>query len=102
MEEGASNSLRADNEIRNLQRWTRGLNGLPTLAYETLAKHLSMENSGAGSQKHKKLGYQMFKDKYVGKVEVKANVGKDNMSCFLVKGCINAAIKVTRTPYMFI
>ena len=57
MEEGASNSLRADNEIRNLQRWTRGLNGLPTLAYETLAKHLSMENSGAGSHKHKKLGY---------------------------------------------
>ena len=35
----------------------------------------------------------MLKDKYVGKVEVKANVGKDNMSCFLVKGCINAAMK---------
>ena len=62
MEEGASNSLRADSEIPNLQRWTRSLNGLPTFTYEMLAKHLSMENSGAGSQKHKKLGYQMFKD----------------------------------------
>ena len=56
MEEGASNSLRADNEIPNVQRWTRSFNGLPTFTYEMLAKHLSMENSGAGSQKHKKLG----------------------------------------------
>ena len=93
MEEGASNSLRTNNEIPNVQRWTRSLNGLPTFTYEMFAKHLSMENSGAGSEKHKKLGYQMLKDKYFGKVEVKANVGKDNMSCFLVKGCINAAMK---------
>ena len=55
MEEGASDSLRAENEIPNLQRWTRSLNGLPTFTYEMLAKHLSMENSGAGCQKHKKL-----------------------------------------------
>ena len=103
MEEGASNSLRADNEIPNVQRWTRSLNGLPTFTCEMLAKHLSMENSGAGSQKHKKLGNQMLKDKYVGKVEVKANVSKDNMSCFLVKGCINAAMKSnTYTVYVHV
>ena len=52
-----------------------------------------MEKSGVGSQKHKKLGYQMLKDKYIGKVEDKANVVKGKMSCFLVKGCVNAAIK---------
>ena len=84
MEEGASNSLRADSEIPILQRWARSLNGLPTFTYEMLAKHLSMENSGAGSQKHKKLGCQMFKDKYVGKVEVKANVGKDMLHVMLL------------------
>ena len=103
MEEGASNSLSADNEIPNVQRWTRSLNGLPTFTCEMLAKHLSMENSGAGSKKHKKLGYQMHKDKYVGKVEVKASVGKDNMSCFFVKGCINAAMKSnTNTVYVHV
>ena len=35
----------------------------------------------------------MFKDKYTGKVEVKANVVKYRMSCFLVKECVNAAMK---------
>ena len=48
-----------------------------------------MENAGVGSQKHKKLGYQMLKDKYVGK----ANVVKGKMSYFLVKRCVNAAMK---------
>ena len=37
--------------------------------YELLSKHLGTEQSG-GAHKHKKLGYQMFKDKYVGQVEV--------------------------------
>ena len=48
-----------------------------------------MENAGVGSQKHKKLGYQMSKDKYIGKT----NVVKGKMSYFLVKGCVNAAMK---------
>ena len=93
MEEGTITSLMEGNEIAEPQWWTKDLNGLPTFTYEILTKHLSKENSGAGSQKYKKLGYQMFKDKYVGKVEAKANVVKGNMSCFLVKGCVNAAMK---------
>ena len=77
MEEGTSTSLEARyNEIPELQRWTKDLNSLPTFTYQLLTKLLSMENAGVGSQKHKKLGYQMFKDKYIGKVEVKANVVK--------------------------
>ena len=60
-----------------------------------------MENAGVGSQKHNKLGYQMFKDKYIEKVEVKANVVKGKMPCFLVKGCVNAAMKSnTNTVYV--
>ena len=35
----------------------------------------------------------MFKNKYIGKVEVKANVVKGRMLWFLVKGCVNAAMK---------
>ena len=102
MEEGTSASLEAgNNEIPELQRWTKDLNGLPTFTYELLTKHLSIENAAVGSQKHKKLGYQMFKDKYIGKVEVKANVVKGKMSCFLVKGCVNAAMKSnTYTVYV--
>ena len=101
MEKGTSTSLKEGNEIAEPKRWTKDLNGLPTFTYEILTKHLSKENSGACSQKHKKLGYQMFKDKYVRKVEVKANVVKGNMSCFLAKGCVNAAMKSnTYTVYV--
>ena len=39
------------------------------------------------------MGYQMFKNKYIGKVEDKENVVKGRMSCFLVKACVNAAMK---------
>ena len=43
----------------------------------------------------------MFKDKYIGKVEVETNVVKGKMSCFLVKRCVNAAIKSnTYTAYV--
>jgi hypothetical protein len=75
-------------EIPVIIRWTRDLHGIPAFTY--LIKHLGTENSGTGDQKHKKLGYQMFKGKYVGQVQVKPNVTKGNMSCFLVKGTVNA------------
>ena len=43
-----------------------------------------MENPGVGCKKHKKLGYQMFKDKYFGKgKKVKTNLVEGKMSCFL-------------------
>jgi hypothetical protein len=87
-------------EIPILKRWTRDLSGLPAFNYELLTKHLGTEQSG-GAHKHKKLGYQMFKDKYVGQVEVKANVIKDNISCFLIKAGVNAAMKnITYTVYV--
>ena len=40
-----------------------------------------MENAGIGSQKHKKLRYQMLKDSYIGK----AIVVKGKMSYFWLK-----------------
>ena len=71
----------------------KGLTWPPIIYVELLTKHFGTEHSGAGAQKHKKLGYQLFKDKYVGQVEVKKNVTKGNMTCFLVKSCVNAAMK---------
>ena len=101
MEVEPSTSLEVNNtEIPILKRWTRDLSGLPAFNYELLTKHLGTEQSG-GAHKHKKLGYQMFKDKYVGQVEVKANVIKDNISCFLIKAGVNAAMKnITYTVYV--
>ncbi|XP_028417051.1 uncharacterized protein LOC114541314 [Dendronephthya gigantea] len=93
MEGEASTSHEANNAATELKRWTRDLHGLPAFSYELLIKHCGIEHSGAGAQKHKKLGYQLFKDKYVGQVQVKKNVTKGNMVCFLVKGCVNAAMK---------
>ena len=51
------------------KRWCRDLNGLPAFTYDML--------------KHKKLEYQMFKDKYVGKVEQSKMLAKIN---FLLPG----------------
>jgi hypothetical protein len=85
MEVEPNTSLEVNNtEIPTSKRWTRNLNGLPAFNYELLTKHLGTEQSGS-AHKHKKLGYQMFKDKYICQVEVKVNVIKDNILCFLIK-----------------
>ncbi len=94
MEGAASISHEVNNsEMPDSKKWTRNLHGLPAFTYELLTKHLDTAHLGAGATKHKKSGYQMFKDKYVGQVEVKANVMKSSASCLLVKGCVNAAMK---------
>jgi hypothetical protein len=83
LEGETSSSHEANNAATELKRWTRDLHGLPSFTYELLTKHFGTEHSGAGAQKHKKLG----------QVEVKKNVTKGNMTCFLVKDCVNAAMK---------
>ena len=80
------------------KRWTRDLKLLPPFTYGLLQKHLQTEpktsDNSTGAHKHKKLGYQMFKDKYVRQVEIKADVKKDNGQPFyLMKGCVNASMK---------
>jgi hypothetical protein len=85
----------------NSKKWTRDLHGLPAFTYELLTKYLDATNFGVGASKHKKTGYQVFKDKYIRNVVVKANVMKGSLSCFLVKGCVNAAMKSnTYTVYV--
>ena len=81
MEEGTSTSLEAGNyEIPELKRWTKDLN---MSSWFSEAQEIRLINS---------------KDKYIGKVEDKANVVKGKKSCFLVKGCVNAAIKSKVKP----
>jgi hypothetical protein len=63
-----------------------------------MQKHLGTDPAAAqedtvGAHKHKK-GYQLFKDKYVKQVVVKADVKKENEQLFyIVKGCVNASMR---------
>ena len=46
-----------------------------------------------GAHKHKKLGYRLFKDKYVSQVQVKPNVKTAHGVKFLVKAAVHASMK---------
>jgi hypothetical protein len=83
MEGEASTSHESSNsEMPNSKKWTRDLHVLRAFTYDLLTKYLDATNFGAGALKHKKTGYQLFKDKYITNVVVKANVMKGSLSCF--------------------
>ena len=53
-------------------KWTKELKFLPKFTQQLLEKHLitniSTDDMATGAHKHKKLGYTLFKDKYVTQV----------------------------------
>ena len=54
----------------------------------------SVKDGTTGAHKHKRKGYQLFKDKYVKQVVVKPDVKKgNNQLYFIMKGCVNASMK---------
>ena len=75
----------------------------PPFTHELLKEHLitntsSKINNGQpnNAHKHKKEGYQLFKDKMVIHVLVKANIMKDEEKFFSVKCNVHASMKKTR------
>ena len=80
-------------------QWTKELKAVPPFTLEMMQKHLgtnpeSVKENNVGAHKHKKEGYQLFKDKYVKQVVVRANVKKENNQLhYLVKGCVDASMK---------
>jgi hypothetical protein len=56
-------------------KWTKDLKFLPHFTQQLLEKYLitdtSRDNMATGPHKHKKLGYRLFKDRYVTQVQVK-------------------------------
>ena len=85
-------------QLPDTKAWTRDLQSLPPFSHDLLQKHLITEtqadNSATGAYKHKKLGYQLFKDRYVKQVQVKSEVKKDgNQVCYLIKGTVHASMK---------
>ena len=76
------------------------LSGLPPFSLKLLTEHLITDSSGkhgkpANAHKHKKYGYQQFKDKMVTQVLVKPNVLKGDETFFLVKSNVHASMKKT-------
>ena len=92
--------MNEENEILqpSSKSWTKDLKSLPPFSYDLLQKHLIAEtqpyNCATGAYKHKKLGYQLFKDRYVNQIQVKPDVKKDGTQvCFLVKGTVHPSMK---------
>ena len=77
-EPGTSKETNEQLQQGGIKHWTRELKSIPPFTYELMQKHL--------------IGYQLFKDKYVKQVMVKADVKKENEQLFyIVKGCVRKA-----------
>ena len=81
----------------NIQ-WTKNLQGMPPFTHEMLQQHLITDTSAKlrkppKAHKHKKDEYQLFKEKMVTKVQVKANIMKGTECFFLVKSEVHASMK---------
>ena len=79
-------------------QWTRNLSGIPPFTHALLKEYLITDNSSKlgkppNAHKHKKYGYQLFKDKMVTQVVVKANVLKGTEKFFLFKSVVHASMK---------
>jgi hypothetical protein len=96
-EPGTSKETNEQLQQGGIKHWTRELKSIPPFTYELMQKHLGTDPATAqedtvGAHKHKKKGYQLFKDKYVKQVMVKADVKKENEQLFyIVKGCVRKA-----------
>jgi hypothetical protein len=75
-----------------IQRCTKDQKSLPKFSHALLQKRLGVECDNDAS-KHKKLGYRIFKDRYVNNVLVKPNIWKGREVHFVVKACVNASMK---------
>ena len=78
-------------------QWTKNLSFIPLLTPCIIEEHLIGDSSKLGklpnAHKHKKYGYQLFKDKMVTQVVVKADVLKGREKFFLVKSAVHASMK---------
>ena len=98
-ESSTSNETNKQLQQSEITQWTKELKDIPPFTFEIMQKHLgtnpeSVKENNVWAHKHKKEGYQLFKDKYVKQVVVKANVKKENNQLhYLVKGCVDASMK---------
>ena len=81
--------------VNTVKRWTKDLKLLPPFTHELLQRHVGAGTSDHdnNAHRHKKLGYRLFKDRYVNNVEVKPNVKMGNDEKFLIKAIVHASMK---------
>ena len=88
------------------REWTRNLRSIPPFTHELLKQYLITDTSGKqgnppNAHKHKKYGYQLFKEKMVTKLQVKPDILKGTERFFLVKCNVHASMKkVQYTVYV--
>jgi hypothetical protein len=88
------------------REWTRNLRSIRHFTYEPLKQYLITDTSGkqgkpTNAHKHMKYGYQLFKEKMVTKLQVKADILKGTERFFLVKWNVHASMKkVQYTVYV--
>ena len=88
------------------REWTRNLRSIPPFTYELLKQYLITDTSGKqgkppNAHKHKKYGYQLFKEKMVTKLQVKPDILKGTERFFFVKCNVHASMKkVQYTVYV--
>ena len=75
MEDNPSTSQFDSTADITLKWWTKSLQFLPEFSFEILKKNSDTKKNSSnipgGAYKHKKLGDQLFKEKYVKNVQVK-------------------------------
>ena len=88
------------------REWTRNLRSIPPFTHELLKQYLITDTLGKqgkppNAHKHKKYGYQLFKEKMVTKLQVKPDILKGTERFFLVKCNVHASMKkVQYTVYV--
>ena len=94
--------LNDDEEVINsaITSWSRDLSLLPPISHKRMKDYLidgtiNIDKRSRGADKHKVMGYQLFKENYVKKVRVKPNVTAEN-TLFIVKCFVAAAMKKTK------
>ena len=96
------NTRQEDHSLKTIG-WTKNLNVIPSFTHELLKEHLITNtsikiNNGRpnNAHEHKKEGYQLFKNKMVIHVLVKANIMKGKEKFILVKCNVHASMKKTQ------
>ena len=92
--------LLEDNEERinsGITSWSRDISLLPPISHKLLNEYMidgtiDIDKRARGADKHKVIGYQLFKEGYVKKIRVKPNVNAEHI-LFIVKCFVAAAMK---------
>ena len=77
--------------------WSRDISLLPAVSHKLMRDYLidgtiDLDKRSRGADKHKVMGYPLFKENYVKKDRVKANVKAEN-TLFIIKCFVAAAMK---------